>query len=146
MHYFRQHEAGFTLIEALLQLLLLGIFANLMVFLIIQFFELTSIKEKRIEADWEICVTDMNHYFTFDSFINVSDEGLSVSVTRNDEMFEILFLNHTLWKRDKRGNETLLAGVKEANFSLIGNELRLTATLENDVKKERIFIVAQSPE
>lgn len=146
MYYFRRHESGFTLIEALFQLLLLGIFANLIVLLIAQFFELTSIKDTRIEADWEICVTDINQYFTVDSFINLSDDGLTVSVIKNDEIFEIRFFNQTLWKRDKRGNETLLAGVKDARFSLNGNELLLTATLENDVKKERIFIVAQSPE
>ena len=146
MYYFRRHESGFTLIEALFQLLFVVIFANLIVFLIAQFFELTSIKDKRIEADWEICVTDINRYFTFDSFIKLSDDGLTVSVTKNDELFEIRFLNRTLWRRDKRGNETLLAGLKDAKFSLNGNELLLTATLENDVKKERIFIVAQSPE
>ena len=146
MYHIRRQESGFTLIEALFQLLLLGIFANLIVFLIVQFFELTSIKDKRIEADWEICVTDINRYFTFDSYIKLSDDGLTVSVTKNDELFEIRFLNRTLWRRDKRGNETLLAGVKDAKFSLNGNELLLTATLENDVKKERIFIVAQYPE
>ena len=146
MYHIRRHESGFTLIEALFQLLFVVIFANLIVFLIAQFFELTSIKDQRIEADWEICVTDINGYFTVDSFIKVSDDGLAVSVTRNDQKFDIRFLNKTLWKHEKKGNETLLTGVKEAQFSLNGNELLLTAKLENGVEKERIFIVAQSPE
>jgi len=146
VYHIRRHESGFTLIEALFQLLFVVIFANLIVFLIAQFFELTSIKDQRIEADWEICVTDINRYFTVDSFIKVSDDGLAVSVTRNDQKFDIRFLNKTLWKHEKKGNETLLTGVKEAQFSLNGNELLLTAKLENGVEKERIFIVAQSPE
>ncbi len=146
MYHIRRYESGFTLIEALFQLLFLVIFANLIVFIIAQFFELTSIKDQRIEADWEICVTDINRYFTVDSFIKLSDDGFTVSVTRNDQKYDIRFLNQTLWKREKRGNETLLTGVKDARFSLNGNELVLTAKLENGVEKERIFIVAQSPE
>ena len=146
MYHIRRHESGFTLIEALFQLLFLVIFTTLIGFLIAEFFELTSIKDKRIEADWEICVTDINQYFTVDSFIKLSDDGFAVSVTRNNQKYDIRFLNQTLWKREKNGNETLLTGVKDARFSLNGNELLLTAKLENGVEKERIFIVAQSPE
>ena len=145
MYYIRRHESGFTLIEALFQLLFLVIFANLIGFLIAEFFELTSIKDERIEADWEIFVTDINRYFTVDSFVKLSDDGLTVSVTRNNQQYDIRFLNQTLWKREKGGNETLLTGVKNARFSLNGNELLLAAKLENGVEKERIFIVAQSP-
>ena len=146
MYHIRRHESGFTLIEALFQLLFLVIFTTLIGFLIAEFFELTSIKDKRIEADWEICVTDINQYFTVDSFIKLSDDGFAVSVTRDNQKYDIRFLNQTLWKREKNGNETLLTGVKDARFSLNGNELLLTAKLENGVEKERIFIVAQSPE
>ena len=146
MYHSRRYESGFTLIEALFQLLFLVIFANLIVFIIAQFFELTSIKDQRIEADWEICVTDINRYFTVDSFIKLSDDGLTVSVTRNNQQYHIRFMNQTLWKHEKGGNETLLTGLKHAHFSLNGNELSLTAKLENGAEKERIFIVAQSPE
>jgi len=127
-------------------LLFLVIFANIIGFLIAEFFDLTSIKDERIEAEWEICVTDINRYVTVDSFIKLSDDGLAVSVTTNKQQYDIRFLNQTLWKREKGGNETLLTGVKDARFSLNGNELVLTAKLENGVEKERIFIVAQSPE
>lgn len=146
MYRFRRDENGFTLIEALLHLLLLIMFAHLIFFLIVEFFELTSIKEKRIEADWEVSMTDISHYFTADSLIKVSDDGLSVSVTNTDQIYDIRFFNGTLWKREKNGNETLLTGVKEARFSINGNELLLKAKLENGVEKERVFIVAQSTE
>ena len=146
MYHIRRHECGFTLIEALFQLLFLVIFANIIGFLIAEFFDLTSIKDERIEADWEICVTDISRYVTVDSFIKLSGDGLAVSVTTNKQQYDIRFLNQTLWKREKGGNETLLTGVKDARFSLNGNELVLTAKLENGVEKERIFIVAQSPE
>lgn len=146
MYHIRRYESGFTLIEALFQLLFLVIFTNLIGFLIAEFFELTSIKDERIEADWEICVTDINRYFTVDSFIKLSDGGSAVSVTTNDKEYDLRFLNQTLWKRENNGNETLLTGVKNARFSLNGNELVLTVKLENGVEKERIFIVAQSPE
>ena len=146
MYYIRRQESGFTLIEALFQLLCLVVFTNLITFLIIEFFELTAIKQERVEVDWEICVTDMNQYFTAGSFVKLSDDGSTVSVTRNDEKYDIRFFNGTLWRNEKGGNETLLAGLKDAQFSLNNNELILSVKLENDVKKERIFIVAQSPE
>ena len=142
MYHSRRHESGFTLIEALSQLLLLGIFTHLILFLVSEYFGLLSIKEQRIEADWEICITDMNQYFTINSFIQLSDDGFAVAVTHNDQKYHILFMNQTLWKHEKGGNETLLTGLKHAQFSLNGNELSLTAKLENGIEKERIFIVA----
>ena len=145
MYHIRRYESGFTLIEALSQLLLLVIFTHLIYFIVSEFFELSSIKEQRIEADWEICITDINQYFTVNSFIQLSDDGFAVLVTQNDQKYHIRFMNQTLWKNEKGGNETLLAGLKHAQFSLNGNELILTAKLENGVEKERIFIVATSP-
>ena len=146
MHHIRRHESGFTLIEALSQLLLLVIFTQLIVFLIAEFYELTSIKDQRIEADWEICVTDISQYFTPNSFVKLLDDSSGVSVAINDKKYDIRFFNQTLWRHEKSGNETLLAGVKDAQFSLNGNELIVTATLENGVEKERTFIVAPSTE
>ena len=146
MYYSRRHESGFTLIEALSQLVLLGIFTHLIFLLISEFLDLSSIKEQRIEADWEICITDINRYLTVNSLIQLSDDGFAVEVTRNDQKYHIRFMNQTLWKHEKGGNETLLPGLKHAHFSLNGNELSLTAKLENGVEKERIFIVAPSTE
>lgn len=95
-----------------------------------------------MEADWEIGVSDINQYFPYGrSNIKVSDDGLTVTVTIQETVYYILFLNNVLWKREKNGNETLLTGVKSARFTLDGNRLLLKAQLEDGVERERIFIV-----
>ncbi|WP_431029834.1 hypothetical protein [Lysinibacillus sp. LZ02] len=142
----RRREYGFTFIEALLHLLLFVVFAHLIYFLVMEFNELSGMQQKRVEADWEICVTDISRYLTYDSVVTVSTDGLIVNVTTPHETYDIRFLNNALWKRQKSGNETLLTGVKKAIFFLDHNKLVLKVQLESGVKKERIFIVVQSTE
>ncbi|MFF5995398.1 hypothetical protein AAGS61_11725 [Lysinibacillus sp. KU-BSD001] len=142
----RRSEDGFTFIEALLHLLLFVVFAHLIYFLVMEFNELSGMQQKRIEADWEIGVTDISHYLPYDSVVTVSTDGLTVNVTTPHHTYNLRFLNNTLWKRQKSGNETLLTGVKNATFFLDDNKLVLKAQLESGVEKERIFIVVQSAE
>ena len=145
MYRFKRHEDGFTFIEALLQLMLFIVFGHLLSFIVVEYYEMTEVKKARIEADWELCVTDIGYYFPYGSKVSVSEDGLAaiVRIEDEDETYNIQFLNEVLWKREKKGNETLLAGVKSASFSLNGNRLSLKATLEDGIERERVFIVEQ---
>lgn len=142
MHRFRRQERGFTFIEALLQLVLLIVFSHLLYFMLKEYREMTDIKGARLEADWELCVTDINQYLPYgNSQVAVSEDGLTAIVTNLDDTYTLQFLNHVIWKRENNGNETLLTGVTSASFTLQGNRLLLTAKLEDGIERERIFIV-----
>lgn len=145
MYRFKRSEDGFTFVEALLHLLLFVVFGHLLFFILIEYHEMTAVKKARIEADWELCVTDISRYFPIGSKVSVSENGLAaiVKIEEEDQTYNIQFFNNVLWKREKDGNETLLAGVKSAKFSLIGNRLSLKAKLEDGTERERIFIVEQ---
>ena len=148
MYQYRGKEGGFTFVEALLHLLLLAIFAQLLFFILMQYKEMSDIRSLRLEADWEIGVSDINQYFPYGrSTVKVSEDGQVVTViiketvTMEVKVYYILFLNNVLWKREKNGNETLLTGVKSARFTLNRNRLLLKAELGDGVERERIFIV-----
>ncbi|MGM9951623.1 MAG: hypothetical protein ACI33P_15920 [Lysinibacillus sp.] len=145
MYRFKWHEEGFTFVEALLHLLLFVVFGHLLFFILIEYYEMTAVKKARIEADWELCVTDISYYFPYGSKVSVSEDGAAaiVKIEEEDRTYNIQFLNNVLWKREKSGNETLLVGVKSARFALIGNRLSLKAKLEDGMERERIFIVEQ---
>ena len=144
MYRFSGHEEGFTFVEALLHLFLFVAFGHLLFFILMEYYEMTAVRKSRIEADWELCVTDMGRYFPIDSKVSVSEDGLAAIVKiGEDQTYNIQFLNKILWKREDSGNETLLAGVKSARFGLIGNRLTLKAELEDGIERERIFIVEQ---
>ena len=145
VYRFKRHEDGFTFVEALLHLLLFVVFGHLLSFIVMEYYEMTAVKKARIEADWEICVTDISRYFPYGSKVTVSDDGLAaiVRIEEEDRTYSIQFLNNILWKREKSGNETLLVGVKSTRFSLIDNRLSLEATLEDGIERERVFIVEQ---
>lgn len=147
MRRYRRQEDGFTFVEALLQLVLLVVFGQLLFLIFIEYQEMNDIKKKRLEADWEICVNDINQSLPYGkSKITVSQGGLSITVRTPDKVYNIQFLNKVLWKRENNGNETLLTGVKSANFELNDNRLLLKVKLEDGKERERIFIVEQHSE
>ncbi|WP_332646725.1 competence type IV pilus minor pilin ComGF [Lysinibacillus sp. 54212] len=135
------NESGFTLLEAILHLMLFVIFSHL-IFLITQaYYQLTKIEDARIEMDWEGCVYDINTYLSMGGEVTVSNEGKNITIVKDDRIVVLRFNNNILWRNEKGGNETILTDVKRATFSLNQSELTLNATLENGAIKERIFIV-----
>jgi len=103
---------------------------------------MTDIKNVRLEADWELCVNDINQYLPYGiSQVAVSEDGLIATVTTPDKVYTIQFLNNVIWKRENNGNETILTGVTSALFTLYGNRLLLQVKLEDGVERERSFVV-----
>lgn len=130
-----------------MQLVLLVVFGHLLYFILIEYHEMTDIKEARITADWEIFVNDLNQYLPYRrSKVSVSNDGLLITVTAPEKVYNIQFLNKVLWKRENNGNETLLTGVESAVFTLSGNKLLLKVKLEDGVERERVFVVEQYTE
>ncbi|KGR81589.1 competence type IV pilus minor pilin ComGF [Lysinibacillus odysseyi] len=130
------------MIEALLQLILLIVFSHLLYLILMQYHKMTDIKNVRLEADWELCVNDINQYLPYGiSQVAVSEDGLIATVTTPDKVYTIQFLNNVIWKRENNGNETILTGVTSALFTLYGNRLLLQVKLEDGVERERSFVV-----
>ncbi len=130
------------MIEALLQLILLIVFSHLLYLILMQYHKMTDIKNVRLEADWELCVNDINQYLPYGiSQVAVSEDGLIATVTTPDKVYTIQFLNNVIWKRENNGNETILTGVTSALFTLYGNRLLLQVKLEDGVERGRSFVV-----
>lgn len=150
MYRFRRryinNQSGYTLLEALLHLMLFIIFSQLIFLIITAYLRFTNIENARIETDWEVCVYDMNDYLSMGGEVSVSEEGNSIKIVKDDRTVIIRFFKNVLWRNEKGGNETILTGVKEVIFTLHQHELKIIAKLQNDTVKERIFIVEEAME
>lgn len=140
------NASGYTLLEAILHLMLFIVFSHLVFVLTLAYMRLTDMKDARVELDWEVVVYDINTYLSIEGEVSVTNDGNQVEIVNEDKLVILRFYNNILWRNEKGGNETILTGVKHASFSLHQHELTLIATLENDLTKERTFIVKEAVE
>ncbi len=137
-------QAGVTFIEALLQLLLFIVFCQLVGLIFLAVYDVSRMKEQRMEVDWEVAIADINYYL-MDARVQLSSDQKTVflSYPKEQQISRISFVNHALIYRKNAGVETIVAGMQDAKFSLEGQDLKLEAVLESSEKRQRVFIVEQ---
>lgn len=138
----RQSEAGVTLLEAMLQLLLFLVFCQLIGLIFLTIDELSDAKTKRMEVDWEIAMTDLSHYLV-NARAKVGDEGDEILFKSDttDTVRRIRYVNGAFALIEKGGFETLLTHIKKGKFTIEAHELVVEAVLESGETKSRRFIV-----
>ena len=140
-------EGGFTFIEALFQLIVFTIFAQIIVLVFMWFNQFQTIDKMKDHINWELFVFDINNYLLNASEFSIYPSGVGFKVTADlyDVEKEYIIGKSSSYIRktvaSSGGYELMLVGVETAHFSLNGGKMILRVTMENGIERERTFIV-----
>ena len=133
-------DSGFTFFEALLQLVVLLIFSQLITFIILSIprFDTT---EALVDLNWELFINDFQKYFLAADDVSVRNNGEELKIVKEDQYYFISQSNEMIRVRLNAGNEVLFVGVQSIQFYSNDYEITLIAHLLDGREKERTFIV-----
>lgn len=134
---------GYTLLEALFQLVVLVLFAQFLVFIFVWISGQNHFLANENVA-WEVFINDFQQYLNNVEEISKLDRngGIAIKQTHSKNTYQIsqssdvvrLQINNT-------GNIPMLIGVKKSTFSISENDLTINVELQNGSVKERTFFV-----
>ena len=132
-------NTGFTFLEALLQLVVLLVFSQLILLMIISIPRFNT-TEALVDLNWELFINDFQKYLLDTDYISVHDSGKELKIVRGENYYFFGQSNEMIRVRLNSGNEVLFVGVQSIQFHINNNEITLIAHLLDGREKERIFI------
>lgn len=141
----RSNERGFTLLESLLQLIVLVLFTSISVLLILWAKDIQNIDQIKHDINWELFVYDLQQY----NQNSLSGAVLSSKLIKfepandaeNREFFFELPGNHIRKRSNKGGNEIMLPFAKQLHFEQQGSEILMKVVTEDGKLRERILVL-----
>ncbi len=146
----RSNEQGFTLLESLLQLTVLGLFASISVLLILWARDIQDINQIKHDVNWEVFVYDLQQYNQNSlSGAVLSSDLIKFEPANDAENREFFFehpKNHIRKRSNKGGNEIMLPFVQQLHFEQQGNEILMKVVTEDGKFRERILVLPLPPQ
>ena len=143
-----KNSKGYTLINALYNLTVLIIMSQILIMMLIIYFQNVSLVEERDEMEWQLFVKDLNIYFERSHSVYIGDNlGKTVYFTdpmaRNKVEYKIQIRDRHIARASiVGGHEIILSYVLHARFSLKDGILRLEVIMRSGKIREREFVVA----
>lgn len=131
---------GYTLMDALVQIMLLFLFSNLIFF----YFEWLKDSEKHFihteEVEFELFSLDVVPYLLNLQHVEELSNGSGIRFRQNEEEFDIEFTGTLIRKQKNRlGHEPMLLHITKSQFQLNGTKLKIAVEFESGLKKERVY-------
>lgn len=145
--HFLNDTRGYTLLEAIFQLLMLVIFAHLLVWILLWFTQFQQLEVMQDEVNWELFVVDVRTYLEQAQQVAVINNGQAIQFRVFEEGESRLLIveksttNHIRKRVPMGGHEIMLPYANEIKFDLQFQELSMQVQMNNGQKRERIFIV-----
>jgi len=136
------NERGYTFIEALLQLVVVGIFASSIIFCMHYLYNFTYSAYAKEETEWELFVQDFESYLY--DVVDVKSGINHTSIYVEKRYGVIIFGNNRDLIRkqiDGLGHEPVLMRVANAYYYVEGNIVTINVTFLNGLQKERSWYV-----
>jgi competence protein ComGF len=133
-------EGGFTLLNALLELLVLMIFLPLIV-LFFGFMIRFSAEADAQTAEWHLFAVDLQSYLQGIESIEVINNGGGVRIVREAEEYDIELYDRFLRKQKfRQGHEVMLTDIRDCRFIINGNKLALRAEMANGTVEQAEYV------
>ncbi|NLY78913.1 MAG: ComGF family competence protein [Lysinibacillus sp.] len=132
---------GFTLIEALFQLIVYSLFAQLVIlFILFIRQENNSILTNEL-VQWETFLRDLQQFLIQVDEIEVDKQSIVIKYSTSTEI-KINKSSDVIWfQMDNKGYIPLLIGVRYAHFSAVNDYLTIEVEFINGIVKERTLFV-----
>ncbi|HEX5563661.1 MAG TPA: competence type IV pilus minor pilin ComGF [Sporosarcina sp.] len=137
-----RNEGGYTLLEALFQLLIMCIFVQ---FLLLFFYWKQPIERQLLDyyaTEWELFAIDLQALLVDVEDFNVLIGDRAISFTTERGKIEVGQSNYVIRKRtNSAGHIPLFTNVSSVFFTHEGHELNVQVTMLDGRKRERRFAV-----
>lgn len=142
---YSNNERGFTLIESLLQLTVLFLFASISVLIILWARDIQDIKQIKHDVDWELFVYDVHQY----NHNSLSGAVVSSKVMQfepaNDPENRMFYIekpyDHVRKRSNKGGNEIMLPFAQGLEYEHQGNEIIMKVVTADGKVRERMLVL-----
>lgn len=140
-------ESGYTLLEALFQLLIMGIFVQ---FVILFFFWKQPIERQLQDyyaTEWELFAIDLQALLVDVEEFNVTMGDRAIAFTNERGVIHVGQKDHVIRKQvNSAGHITLFTNVSSVIFTHEGHELGVEVIMRDGRKRERRFSIGYRQE
>ncbi|MED3660743.1 competence type IV pilus minor pilin ComGF [Ureibacillus sp. FSL K6-8385] len=142
----QNNQKGFTLIEALLQLLVFGLFVQMVLafYFLIQQWNQVFFTDEHIK--WEMFIQDFQQYLTGVEELYTAGDSLYIEesptkIIKVNKISDVIRL-----QINDRGYVPLLIGIRNAKFSVSDDRVTIKVEFLNGMEKERTLFVQYAEE
>jgi competence protein ComGF len=136
---------GYTFIDAILQLSVLMLFSQLILFYSVWFKQVERHFFHAEPIEWEIFSLDIESYVSIVTTMGEQLNQNGIRFVKNGEEFDIECYQSSIRKQKNRlGHEPMLTGLNSCKVLLIGDQVIIQVVFENGRNEERTYEVSIS--
>jgi len=135
------NERGYTLLEALFQLVVFVFIAHLVVFIMLWFAEMKITVLSDEQSKWELFVYDLNMYVNDVSSFTIRKDQKRITFQAVDTIHHIDCYSNMIRDQVNGGHVPMLIGINKCEFKFEKDMLTVAVELPSGIKKERSFYV-----
>ncbi|MFX3674369.1 MAG: competence type IV pilus minor pilin ComGF [Paenisporosarcina sp.] len=137
---------GYTLIDALFQLLVLLLLSHILFFYSLWMKDSKEMFLTTEQEEWELFSLDFETYLVGIQHIEEQADQNGIRVIQEGFEYDVELSGSLIRKQKNRlGHEPMLLHIKTARFKVNENQVLLLVEFENGISKERIYEVLLSP-
>jgi len=135
------NERGYTLLEALFQLVVFVFIAHLVVFIMIWFAEMKTTVLFDEQSKWELFVYDLNMYLNDISSFSIRKDQKRITFQAADTIHNIDCYSNIIRDQVNGGHVPMLIGINKCQLKYEEDMLTVAVEFPSGIKKERTFYV-----
>ncbi|MBL3728502.1 ComGF family competence protein [Lysinibacillus sp. HST-98] len=135
------NEKGYTLIEAMFQLVVFVLISHFFVLIILWFAEMKSTMLTDEQTKWELFVSDLNLSLKDISTFSIREDQKRITFQTASTLHHIDCYSNIIREQVKGGHVPMLIGINKCQFSYSENKLTIAVEMDSGIQKERTFYV-----
>ncbi|WP_144787494.1 competence type IV pilus minor pilin ComGF [Lysinibacillus fusiformis] len=135
------NEKGYTLLEAMFQLIVFVLVSHLFVLIMLWYAEMTSTMQTDEQSKWELFVYDLNKGLRNILTFSVQDDHNRITFQTTESVHYIDCYRNIIREQVNGGHIPMLNGINKCRFTYSGNMLTVAVEMPSGMQKERTFYV-----
>ncbi len=135
------NEKGYTLLEALFQLIVFVLVCHLFLLVILWAANMKTTMLTDEQSKWELFVFDMNMHLANASSITIRRDQRRITLQASNILHHFDCYRNMIREQVNGGHVPMLIGINKCQFDLNDNELTIAVEFPSGLKKERTYYV-----
>lgn len=135
------NENGYTLLEALFQLIVFVLVCHLFLLVILWAANMKTTMLTDEQSKWELFVFDMNMHLANASSITIRRDQRRITLQASNTLHHFDCYRNMIREQVNGGHVPMLIGINKCQFDLNDNELTIAVEFPSGLKKERTYYV-----
>jgi len=135
------NEKGYTLLEALFQLIVFVLVCHLFLLVILWAANMKTTMLTDKQSKWELFVFDMNMHLANASSITIRRDQRRITLQASNTLHHFDCYRNMIREQVNGGHVPMLIGINKCQFDLNDNELTIAVEFPSGLKKERTYYV-----